>query len=122
MKERILRWWTYFRRGHNTYLVFLLTFANFITIQYRLLVDYIPLLKMLFVNLTSFTLVFILVYLPLAVLIGWYDYKKFAVPIEASLGALTSPWNRDIALALKLIAQGRNDEAVKVLERWVKEI
>jgi hypothetical protein len=77
---------------------------------------------MAFINLASFTLVFFLIYLPSAVLIGWYDYKRFAVPIEASLGALTSPWNRDMALALKLIAEGKNGEAIKVLERWVKEI
>jgi hypothetical protein len=120
-RNRLLRWWTYFRRGHNTYLAFLLSFANFITIQYRLLVEYVPALKILFVNLSSFLLAFILIYLPTAVLIGWYDYKRFSVPVEASIGALTSPWNRDIALALSLMAEGRNGEAVEVLRKWVKE-
>lgn len=66
-KDRLLRWWTYFRRGHNTYLVFLLSFANFVTIQYRLLVEYVPALKILFINFTSFLLAFAVIYLPIAV-------------------------------------------------------
>jgi hypothetical protein len=120
IRDRLLRWWTYFRRGHNTYLVFLLSFANFLTIQYRLLVEYVPALKMLFINFTSFLIAFLAIYFPVAVLIGWYDFKRFSVPVEASIGALTSPWNRDVALALKLIAEGRNSEAVEVLEKWVR--
>ena len=121
-KQRILRWWTYFRRGHGTYLVFLLSFANFIVIQYRLLVEYVPVMKVLFSSLTAFAITFFFIYIPLATLIGWYDYKRFAVPIEAAIGARASPWVRDLAKALMLMAQGRNDDAVKILERWTREL
>ena len=119
-RDRLLRWLTYFRRGHNAYLVFLVSFANFVVIQYRLLIEYIPALKIIFTSLTAFVIAFFLVYIPLAITIGWYDYKKFAVPMERRLGALVNPWNRDISKALILIAQGRNDEAVKLLEKWTK--
>jgi len=118
-RERLLRWWVYFRRGHNTYLVFFMSFANFIVIQYRLLVEYVPALSLVFTSLVSFAAAFFLVYIPLAVVIGWYDYKRFAVPVESAVGARASPYNRDIALALKLMAEGRNQEAVKILEKWV---
>jgi len=121
-KERLLRWWIYFRRGHATYLVFFLSFANFIVIQYRLLVEYVPALSLFFTSLLSFAIAFFLVYIPLAVAIGWYDYKRFAVPVESTVGARASPYNRDLALALKLIAEGKNKEAVKILEKWTKEL
>ena len=121
-KERLLRWWIYFRRGHSTYLVFLLSFANFIVIQYRLLIEYVPMLSLVFTSLLSFAIAFFLIYLPLAILIGWYDYKRFAVPVESAVGAKASPYNRDLALALKLIAEGKNQEAVRVLEKWTKEL
>jgi len=121
-KDRILRWWTYFRRGHGTYLVFFLSFANFIVIQYRLLVEYIPAMKLMFSSLLAFAAAFFLIYVPLAILIGWYDYKKFAVPVESTIGAKASPWNRDIAKALMLIAEGKNKEAIKILKKWTKEL
>jgi len=119
-RNRILRWWTYFRRGHSTYLVFFLSFANFIVIQYRLLVEHIPALKLFFTSLTAFAITFFLVYVPLAIIIGWLDYKKFAVPVDTALVAKASPWNRDLARALILIAEGRNKEAIEILKKWVE--
>lgn len=119
MRNRLLRMWSYFRRGHSTYLAFLLSFANFIVIQYRLLVQYIPAIHILFNSILVFTITFFLAYIPLATLIGWYDYKKFSMPIELSLSAKASPWNRDITMALIHIARGENEEAVKLLEKWV---
>jgi len=119
-RGRLLRWWAYFRRAHSTYLAFLLSFANFIVIQYRLLVEYVPVLKFLFSSLVSFALAFFLVYVPLAVVIGWLDYRRFAVPVDSALTARASPWHRDVAKALMLIAEGRKEEAVKILEKWVK--
>jgi len=117
-KYRVLRWWSYFRRGHSTYLVFLISFANFIVIQYRLLIEYVPLLRMVFVNLLAFAIVFFIVYIPLAVIIGWLDYRKFAVPVDTALIAKASPWTRDLAKALILIAEGKNEEAIKILRKW----
>lgn len=121
-KNRLLRWWTYFRRGHSTYLVFLLSFANFIVIQYRLLVEYIPILKIIFSSLTAFLISFVAIYVPITVLIGWLDYKKFAAPVDMAVTARANPWVRDLAEALILIAEGKNEEAVKILEKWTKEL
>jgi len=119
-KNFILRLWTYFRRGHSTYLVFFLSFANFIVIQYRLLVEYVPVLQLVFSSLVAFAIVFFVVYIPLAIVIGYLDYKKFAVPVDTALVARASPWNRDLARALILIAEGRNKEAIEVLRKWVE--
>ena len=122
MKERILRYWTYFRRGHGTYLAFLLSFANFMVIQYRLLIEYMPVLKAIFSQLLIFAATFFLVYVPVATVIGWYDYRKFAVPIDASIAAKASPWTRDLAKALMFMAEGKNKDARKILKKWAEKL
>jgi hypothetical protein len=87
-------------------------------IQYRLIIENIELLKTLFPSLIFFALSFLVIYIPVAVVIGWMDYRKFAVPTDASLYAKASPWTRDLARALTLLSEGRNLEAKKILEKW----
>jgi len=118
MNDRVLRYWTYFRRGHTTYLAFLMSFANFIAIQYRLLIEYISFLEALFSSLTAFALTFFLVYVPVATVMGWFDYKKFAVPVDATVAAQANPWVRDLANALMLMCDGKNGEAKLILRKW----
>lgn len=118
MNRRILRYWTYFRRGHATYLAFLMSFANFMVIQYRLLIEYVSFLEALFSSLTAFAATFFLVYLPVATVIGWLDYKRFAVPIDLTVRAHADPWVRDLADALMLMCDGKNGEAKRILRKW----
>jgi len=122
LRNRLLRYWTYFRRGHNVYLVFLLSFSNFIVIQYRLLIEYLPFLSDLFGDLAVFAIAFLMLYIPAAILIGWYDYRKLAVPVDTTILARASPWRRDLAKALVYLAEGKNEEAKKVLLKWTKAL
>lgn len=78
------RRWLDFRQGHAIYLVFAMTFLNFVTIQYALLIDRIPILNSVFSNLWIFALVFIAVYMPLAIVIGyWHRKTQWKVEQEA---------------------------------------
>jgi hypothetical protein len=120
-KSRILRYWTYFRRGHGTYLAFFMSFANFMVIQYRLVIEYVSFLEALFSSLTIFALTFFVVYVPAATIIGWLDYKKLAVPVDATVSARANPWVRDLATALALMAEGKNEEAKEILKKWMGE-
>jgi len=122
LRERLSRYWTYFRRGHNIYLAFLISFANFITIQYNLLVKNVVFLRDIFAHLTYFAIAFLLLYIPTAILIGWYDYRRFAVPVESTLRARANPWTRDLARALICLAEGRNEEDARILRRWTREL
>jgi hypothetical protein len=80
----IRRRWLDFRNGHAIYLVFLMTFANFVTIQYQLLIDRAPILNSIFNNIWLFALVFISLYLPLGIIIGyWHRKHQFSVEQEA---------------------------------------
>jgi hypothetical protein len=78
------RRWLDFRNGHAIYLVFLMTFANFVTIQYQLLIDRIPAVNSIFFNIWIFASVFIMIYLPLGMIIGyWHRKNQFSVEQEA---------------------------------------
>jgi hypothetical protein len=78
------RRWLDFRQGHTIYLVFAMTFLNFITIQYALLIEKIPTLKPVFGNPWIFAVVFISFYMPLAIVIGyWHRKSQWKVEQEA---------------------------------------
>lgn len=69
------RRWLDFRNGHSIYLIFILTFANFITIQYKLLIDQIPYLAGVFNNIIIFAIVFVLMYVPIGIVLGYWHRK-----------------------------------------------
>ncbi len=80
----IRRRWLDFRNGHSIYLIFAMTFANFITIQYGLLIDRVPQLSSIFTSIWFFAIVFIITYLPLAMIIGyWHRKSQWSVEQEA---------------------------------------
>ena len=132
MKDKILRYWTYFRRGHNIYLVMFVSFMNFIVIQYRLLIEAIPTLKAIFSHMIIFLISFIVAYIPVAIMIGWWDYKRGAVPTESILNVKASPYVKDTIKiqklnmeALILYMNNKREEAnekmkkaLKILEKW----
>ena len=79
----IRRRWLDFRNGHSIYLVFLLTLVNFILIVYNFAILKIPVLST-YLNLPLFVLIFFLVYVPMAIIIGyWHRRNQYAVENEA---------------------------------------
>jgi hypothetical protein len=78
------RRWLDFRNGHSIYLIFLMTFANFVTIQYQLLLQRVPAIHSLHINIWIFALLFVAMYLPLGMIIGYWHRKiQFSVEAEA---------------------------------------
>jgi hypothetical protein len=76
------RRWLDFRNGHSIYLIFAMTFANFITIQYQLLLDRIPVFNSL--PIWGFAALFVALYVPLGMVIGyWHRKSQFSVEAEA---------------------------------------
>ena len=55
-------WWYDFREGLDIYLAFIMTFANFITIQYDQLIDKAPDLSSIISNIWISALIFIMIY------------------------------------------------------------
>jgi len=79
----IRRRWYDFRNGHSLYLIFLLTFSNFVLIFHRLLIERVPFLDEVFSQLWVFIIAFVLLYLPVAVLVGhWHKRTQLRIDTE----------------------------------------
>jgi len=84
------RRWYDFRNGHSIYLIFALTFSNFVLIFYRLLIERIPFLDEIFTDLWFFMIIFVLIYVPVAVLIGHW-HKKTQMRVETEVLTRQNP-------------------------------
>ncbi|NIN01538.1 MAG: hypothetical protein GTO24_26620 [candidate division Zixibacteria bacterium] len=118
LKGRLLRYWTYFRRGHGVYLVFAISFLNFIVIQWNLLIEQIEPLKALLQHFYVFALLFFIIYPPLATVIGWIDYKRGAMPVDQTIAAKVNPYFQDLSKAILLLAEGKNEEVIELMKKW----
>ena len=84
------RRWYDFRNGHSIYLIFALTFSNFVLIFHRLLIERIPFLDEIFTDLWFFMIIFVLIYVPVAVLIGHW-HKKTQMRVETEVLTRQNP-------------------------------
>ncbi len=126
------RRWLDFRQGHSIYLVFAMTFLNFVTIQYSLLVNRvpvlgtIPILGAIFTNFSIFATVFVAAYMPLAIVIGyWHRRSQWKVEQEAMFNE--NVIQAKLYLFLINLIEGRASEKEredmrKVLERIIKKV
>ena len=64
-----------FRFGSNYYLAFSVALVNFVLVIYRFLIEPSPSLKEIFDSLVSFTIIFLIVYIPLAIFVGSRHFK-----------------------------------------------
>jgi len=128
-KVWVRRRWFDFRQGHSVYLIFALTFANFVLIFHRLLIERVPILNEIFSSLLFFALFFVIIYIPLAVGIGaWHRRTQLRVDTEVNLrqnplmaryigflidlqiGKVSKEDIENMRRMLKKIETGKNDE------------
>ena len=83
------RWWE-FRQGHSIYLIFMLTFINFILISYRLLIEKVGIFKELIPDLWIFALLFLVCYIPAAILIGFW-HRRTQLKVETTIVQQQNP-------------------------------
>ena len=83
------RWWE-FRQGHSIYLIFMLTFVNFILIAHRLLIEKVTVFKELIPELWIFAALFIVCYVPAAILIGFW-HRRTQLRVETTLVQQQNP-------------------------------
>ncbi len=85
------RRWLDFRLGHSIYLIFLLTFSNFVLIFHRLLIERVEVLSEVFSDLWFFVGVFVIFYIPIAVGIGAY-HRRTQIRVETEQNLLNNPF------------------------------
>ena len=69
-----------FRIGHTLYLIFFISFANFILIFHRLFIERMG----IDISLSLFMLIFVILYIPSAIVIGVL-HRRYQLKIETSM-------------------------------------
>ena len=120
--------WIYFKAGHGGYLVYSLSILNFVVLQHRLLISYIPILSRYLNRLSTFVVAFVVIYVPMAVLIGYFEFQKGEVRRRPMLNPYTQDSLEASILLNKGLLQfinGNNEEArsqiedsLAILRRW----
>src|SRR5687768_9887330 len=75
------RRWLDFRNGHSIYLIFLMSFMQFIVVTYTLAIERLTILEQLFPSMWTWGMMFLAAYLPAAIVIG-HLHRKFQIPTE----------------------------------------
>ena len=75
----------------------------------------------MFQHFWIFTITVILIYFPLATIIGWIDYKRAAFPIDTTIATKANPWIQDLAIAITLLAEGKKEEVVELMRKWTEK-
>ena len=116
------RRWYDFRQGHGMYLVFAMSFTNFVLIFYRLLVEQIDFLGVVFTNLWIFLVIFLAVYIPAAILIGnWH--RKTQMKIEHEQAMKQNPlMAKNFRVLLDLLEGKASTKEVEDLRKFLKSI
>lgn len=86
MKRR----WMDFRLGHGLYLGYFISFFSFIVVTWTLFIERTPFLAGIVQHMTIYILAFLLVYPPLAVLMGHWHIRH-QLPTEAGIQAGRNP-------------------------------
>ena len=116
------RRWFDFRLGHSVYLIFLLSFSNFILIFHRLLIERIEFLDNLFSELWVFVLVFVLAYIPISVGVGAW-HRKTQIKIENEQALLNNPFMaRNFRMLIDIIQGDASKEDIDAFRDFLNKI
>ncbi len=122
--------WIYFKAGHGGYLVYSMSIMNFIVLQHRLLIQYIPFLDKYLSKLSTFVALFFFTYIPLAVILGYFEYRKG----EMTRKPMLNPYTRDTIKANILQSESlqryfngdaegaklKIEESLLIMRKWKK--
>jgi len=116
------RRWLDFRVGHSVYLIFLLTFVNFVLIFHRLLIERVPILNEIFSELWLFGILFILFYIPVAIFIGLW-HRRTQVRIETDLTFRNFPlMAKSFRILVDLLEEKASKQEVENYRNLLKSI
>ena len=115
------RWWE-FRIGHSTYLIFMLTFVNFILISHRLLIERVPFLQEILPELWIYMVVFLAVYIPLSIIIGFW-HRRTQLSVENYIRQKESPFFCKLIRTMLDIKTGKaSDEEIEEFRKMLSKI
>lgn len=115
------RRWFDFRLGHSVYLIFLLSFSNFILIFHRLLIERVEFLDEIFSELWMFIVLFVVIYFPISIAVGAW-HRRTQIKIENEQSLLNNPFMaRNFRMMIDIIeGKASKDEVEKFREFLTK--
>jgi len=116
------RRWLDFRFGHNTYLIFVLSFSNFVLIFHRLLVERIEILENVFSELWFFVIIFLMAYIPVGIAIGAW-HRRTQLSTEQTQTLLQNPFNAMMfRMLVDIIEKKSSKEEIENFRNLLKSI
>ncbi len=120
--EWFRRRWLDFRFGHSVYLIFALTFANFILIFHRLLIERVESLNEIFSNLWIFAVVFVIIYIPVSIGIGAW-HRRTQLRVEQEQIMIQNPFlARNFRMLMDMVDGNATKEEVENFRNLLKRI
>ena len=108
--------------GHSVYLIFLMSFANFMLIFHRLLIERIDWLNDLLGDLWVFAVLFVIMYVPVAIAVGAW-HRRNQIKVETDIRMLQSPLHAKIFRILIDVQTGKaTPEEINMLRKMLKQI
>ncbi len=108
------RLFAYLRRGYAVYIAFIIGAFNFVVIQYRLLIEYVPYLKIMFPRMIYFIIFVAIVGVPITIFVGWWDYRRGTWKEESKLMWKENPAYKELIDKLILIEKKLEDIEKKI--------
>lgn len=107
-----------------------MSIMNFIVLQHRLLIQYVPFLDKYLSKLSTFVALFFFTYIPLAVVLGYFEYRKG----EMTRKPMLNPYTRDTIKASILQSESlqryfngdaegakiKIEESLLIMRKWKK--
>ncbi len=104
----ISRFRTYFLRGHSNWFAYVMSFLNFVTISFYLLIENMTIVPESF-RFRHYVILFFVVYLPLASIVGYLDMTRGTYRVEQKMAKELSPiWN-EVFSKLDLLESKQGD-------------
>ena len=118
----VRRRWQDFRFGHTLFLIFALSFSNFILIFHRLLIERVESLNEIFSDLWFFAIVFILLYFPISIGIGAF-HRRTQIRVESEQNLLNNPFMaRNFRMLVDIIEGKASKEDIEQFRNLLKKI
>ena len=116
------RRWFDFRLGHSVYLIFLLSFSNFILIFHRLLIERVEFLNEIFSELWMFIILFVGIYFPVSIAVGAW-HRKTQIKIENEQSLLNNPFMaRNFRMMIDIIEGKASKDEVQKFRKFLSNI
>ena len=120
VKNTSFRAWYYFRMGWATYFAFVFAAINTLTVTYFLAIENYPSLQAIFPSFIHYTVIIVLIGVPLLILIGYIHFKRTpSYRSEAAVNFESNPFVRRTLINSELTLK-INQELISLLLKMQK--